>query len=262
MFNVSNRNDLLKQARWVALQWNKLERKHTKEIKKVLVKQYQDAIDYVMHGVGGESTGEAVRFHNQELTKVFSAMYMETSEIFHSNIMKNVKSTFKIERKATEARYYSKLNKWIRKQAGSRVVDVNNTTRKNIRSIIDKGMNKGMSNAEIASEIKDLSEISTPFRAARIARTETHTASMMAEVETLKDEDLMSGFKPLKIWSAVMDSRTRETHWNADLKYADNPIPMDEPFQVGDEWLMFPGDPSGSASEICNCRCFLTYRTQ
>lgn len=253
MFNARNRIDILKQARWVSLQWDKLERKHTKKIKQVLKKQYQDAIDYVMHGVGSDSSGEAVRFHNQELTKVFSAMYMETSEIFHLNIMKNIKSIFKIERKATEARYYSKLNKWIKKQAGERVTDVNKTTKKNIKSIIDRGMNEGLSNAQIASEIKELSEISTPFRAARIARTETHTASMMAEVETLKDEELMSGFKPLKIWSAVMDDRTRETHWDADIRYADDPIPMDEPFEVGDEFLMFPGDPSGSPENIINC---------
>jgi len=30
---------------------------------------------------------------------------------------------------------------------------------------------------------------------------------------------------------------------------------MDEPFTVGVDSLMYPGDPMGSAAEIINCEC-------
>ncbi len=34
---------------------------------------------------------------------------------------------------------------------------------------------------------------------------------------------------------------------------------MDEAFDVGGEQLMYPGDPAGSAGNICNCRCTVIY---
>lgn len=46
-------------------------------------------------------------------------------------------------------------------------------------------------------------------------------------------------------------SRTRKSHRkvNGDVQ------PLDKKFKVGDSWLMYPGDPSGEAKEIVNCRC-------
>jgi hypothetical protein len=32
-------------------------------------------------------------------------------------------------------------------------------------------------------------------------------------------------------------------------------VGLDEPFIVGGEQLMYPGDPAGSPGNICNCLC-------
>jgi hypothetical protein len=32
-------------------------------------------------------------------------------------------------------------------------------------------------------------------------------------------------------------------------------VPLDKPFNVSGQNLMFPGDPNGSAGNVINCRC-------
>lgn len=59
----------------------------------------------------------------------------------------------------------------------------------------------------------------------------------------------------LKRWVATGDSRTRPEHLEAHREYADNPIPVNEPFIVGGEELDYPGDPKGSPAMVINCRC-------
>ena len=56
---------------------------------------------------------------------------------------------------------------------------------------------------------------------------------------------------PKKEWNAILDSRTRETHAEADGQV----VGLMEYFQVGDSLLMFPGDTSANPdmSEIYNC---------
>ncbi len=51
------------------------------------------------------------------------------------------------------------------------------------------------------------------------------------------------------------DSKTREDHAEADGQE----VGMDEPFDVGGEQLMYPGDPAGSAGNVINCRCTVIY---
>ena len=55
-----------------------------------------------------------------------------------------------------------------------------------------------------------------------------------------------------KIWMAILDNRTRDSH--ARLDGAE--ISLDDAFDNG---LQRPRDPDGSFAEICNCRCSLKY---
>jgi hypothetical protein len=56
-----------------------------------------------------------------------------------------------------------------------------------------------------------------------------------------------------KQWVSQGDSRVRLAHLDADS----NTVPVDEPFRVGGELLMFPGDTSLGATpgNVINCRC-------
>ena len=52
-------------------------------------------------------------------------------------------------------------------------------------------------------------------------------------------------------WVSALDARTRPEHAEADGQV----VGVDEPFIVGGEKLMFPGDRNGSGWNIYNCRC-------
>lgn len=91
-------------------------------------------------------------------------------------------------------------------------------------------------------------------RGETIARTETHGA---AENTSFGAAGAVNRNQPLtKTWLATLDDRTRDTHADADGQT----VAYDEPFDVGGDSLDYPGDPSGSAEEVVNCRCSVTYQ--
>ena len=55
-----------------------------------------------------------------------------------------------------------------------------------------------------------------------------------------------------KVWIATFDFRTRDSH----RAVSGQRIPPDGVFANG---LRFPRDPEGSAAEVCNCRCSMSY---
>lgn len=88
----------------------------------------------------------------------------------------------------------------------------------------------------------------------RIARTEGHrvqTAATMDACYAAKDK----GADIVKQWDSTLDDRTRESHAAVDGQIRE----VDKPFSNG---LMYPGDPSGGAAEVVNCRCALLQRAR
>jgi hypothetical protein len=63
--------------------------------------------------------------------------------------------------------------------------------------------------------------------------------------------------KTMKVWNTIIDGREREWHNEANQTV----LPINEPFEVGGELLMYPLDTSlgASADNIANCRCTATY---
>lgn len=88
-------------------------------------------------------------------------------------------------------------------------------------------------------------------RAVTVARTETIGAlnagrhDAFAQVAADLDEDLE------QMWLSTIDARTRPAHAAADQQR----VPIGQPFTVGGASLMFPGDPTGPAAQVINCRC-------
>ncbi len=60
----------------------------------------------------------------------------------------------------------------------------------------------------------------------------------------------------MKMWDAKEDRHVRAAHDQADGQT----VGVNEPFIVGFEALMAPGDPSGSAWNVCGCRCRPRFR--
>lgn len=81
-------------------------------------------------------------------------------------------------------------------------------------------------------------------KAGVMAKTEVNTAANLGM--SLAAEEVGAG---KKTWITQRDEKVREQHVSLDGQTRD----MDTVYSNG---LQYPGDPSGQASEVVNCRCF------
>lgn len=118
--------------------------------------------------------------------------------------------------------------------------------KKSITQEISRGIASSLPYSDIARNISSVSKAPLS-RAKTIARTEGHriqqTSARDAQYAAKK-----RGADVLKQWDAALDGRTRDSHARVDGEIRE----LDEKFSNG---LMFPGDPSGGAAEVVNCRC-------
>ena len=89
-------------------------------------------------------------------------------------------------------------------------------------------------------------------RAINMAATESNAINCYGELA-----DAVKAGKSMKKWVTIMDGREREWHGEADGML----VPIDQPFEVGGELLMYPLDTSlgATADNIANCRCVAEY---
>lgn len=118
--------------------------------------------------------------------------------------------------------------------------------KKAISAEVTRGIATGMSYADIARNISNVSKAPLS-RAKTIARTEGH------RIQQESTRDAQQGAKSkgadvVKQWDATLDGKTRPSHKKVDGEIRE----VDEKFSNG---LDFPGDPSGKAGEVVNCRC-------
>lgn len=104
-------------------------------------------------------------------------------------------------------------------------------------------------------------------RSETIAATETQKAAEGAKRTTMANAPNISPavalgaivLRSFKQWVTRGDGKVRPDHSAADFQE----VPVDDPFFVGGELLMYPGDTSLGASlwNIINCRCVALYRS-
>lgn len=119
-----------------------------------------------------------------------------------------------------------------------------------MRSHIIKALESGKSRDEVLSDIKGI--INNRDRIERIARTEIHTAierGMWVAASLL-------GIRVRKTWISREDAVVRPAHAAAHGQT----VEVLDPFVVGGENLMHPGDSNASAKNRINCRCTTNYR--
>lgn len=125
-----------------------------------------------------------------------------------------------------------------------------------VATILD-GSQKAESTEQIAKRVDDILTFTGSEnwenRAKVIAQTETNrhfNGSTLAH-GLLREQAGDSSLS--KQWDTVMDNKERLEHRevNNDVQ------PLKQPFIVGEEPLLFPGDPAGSPSNVINCRCSL-----
>jgi hypothetical protein len=140
--------------------------------------------------------------------------------------------------------------------ARNRLVHTPDEVYAKVKDAVSEGTQNGRGIPEIAAHIKrELLDAGAPYwknRAVTVARTETIGAyngganDAFAAIVGEFPEDTFE-----KIWLATDDNRTRHTHNVADGQR----VPYNATFDVGGFSMAYPGDPTGPAEEVINCRC-------
>lgn len=123
-----------------------------------------------------------------------------------------------------------------------------------MNSAITQGIVQGETIPQIAKRIIDKTGESTYASAVRNARTAYTGAQNAGRMEGLHQAQAL-GIKVKKQWMATLDDRTRDTHADLDGQIRE----VDEPFEVDDMKIDYPGDPTADPSLVYNCRCTLVY---
>lgn len=151
----------------------------------------------------------------------------------------------------------SLLGDFLTVRIAGRIAEVEQTTRKRIASLIEKGISEGLGAREVAKTIRDDKQFNKN-RSLTIARTETVTSANQGRYMSA----LSSPYVKKKAWLPFADKRTRPTH----LAMLDVPfVDMDQLFWLQNlktgalESAQYPCDNSLSAGNSINCRCLIVF---
>lgn len=122
-----------------------------------------------------------------------------------------------------------------------------------VKAELQAGLDDGEGMHQLATRVRKVAGV-MPGRATVIARTEVHAAAEQGSLAQVQ----LGGFTDAecsKRWLATDDVRTREEHWKANGQV----VGITQPFDVWGEGLQFPGDPTGRAENVIQCRCTMEY---
>lgn len=134
---------------------------------------------------------------------------------------------------------------------GRRITEITELTRTEIMRSLAESHAAGLSIPHAARAMAKDVRATNVNRATLIARTEFIGAQNGASLAAVRIADVATS----KTWLATNDARTRIDHADA----SGQTVPLQDAFSVGGVEMMFPGDQSAPADEVCNCRCTITY---
>jgi hypothetical protein len=226
----------------------RISKAHETRIRRELVAQYRTAATAV------EAGRKPPKLAGDRLTTAVASLMRDAYEQFGKRTATAIKDSQGRAGKravAMSPEFEAALGVYIRTYSARKVKDVDATTKARIARLIQIGIDEGLTNAEVAASIREAALIDSAYRSAVIARTESHAAAMAGSFESALETDVVIE----KEWISAEDERTRDgVDSEFDHTSVDN-VPMEQPFIVSGEELMFPGDPAGSPGNVINCRC-------
>ena len=200
------------------------------------------------------------------IQKLHLAMGVKMAQISSKVVKRSVKGHYEaLEVKSAETDLFSyTILQYLQTQGLDQLAyDITNTTKDQIRRYLVQSAEQNLTLPETIVLLRGAGI--TDYRAELIARTETGRAANIGSMTGA----VSTGLVTMKEWIAAKDNRTRRIprdqfdHLNMDgIK-----IPMDATFKLqnkkgGFEFMLHPCDSSGSAADVCNCRCTLGYEAQ
>ena len=229
------------------------EKRQLSKVKKYYKSEYKKGIEsFVSEG----QTNFALLFDDKDLLKIYRDIYTDIGLRFAKWYARN---NDKYLTKGVNPNQY--VDQWTNKFASfgsavgaQRVTLVSGTAKKTLIGITQQLMRDpefmSLGNQQKGRILNSQFSRYTNNQAERLVRTEATAAANFATMESATT--IFPGAQMRKEWIASFDDRTRSTHSEAG---SSDPIPYNDPFMVGGSFLMYPGDPSGPAAEVINCRC-------
>jgi uncharacterized protein with gpF-like domain len=136
--------------------------------------------------------------------------------------------------------------------ATNRLAGVGDTVYDLIRRRTARAIERGATNEQLKREIERIGRFSE-FRADTVARTEVGMAYGAGDNNGMV---ALGEFGPAeKEWLGTFDGRSRPWHAEASGQRR----PMNQPFDVGGEQMMYAKQSGASARNVVNCRCTTLY---
>lgn len=184
------------------------------------------------------------RFAADKIRTTLNAHYTAVIEEFGLRILRDRKQETQFERL---------IKSYIIEQGATRVVGITDTTVGQLQRVIRAGEADGIGVERIGRNIFESMRGSfSRYRAATIARTETHNAASYANHMVNRNLKIPN---QKKRWVSTADARTRQTHAAANGTEVD----INEDFIIGGVPMSYTGDPRGGAANVINCRCVTLY---
>lgn len=237
--------------------YNNFRKRKVKQFAPSIYKALQAQIKYYIE------TQDLVNLPQAPMQEALSELYTETGrqwamQTYYSILkdagVKHTTPAVMVKRNAAfglNEDFVNAILEFFRTDLFNTVTNITETTRNQIRQIVEEGVQQQLSLDQIINNL--LSSDITKNRAALIARTETMKAANYGEQAGAN----RTGLQTRKEWISVRDHRTRHDHINVDGSI----VPDDKPFNVGGYLMMRPGSDKTTdgqrvpAREICNCRC-------
>lgn len=215
---------------------------------KIYQKGYQDALKKQINSILDNMQVEEFETVADYLNKCYEEGFLGAVYDIHGQ---GIPVMFPIDQEAVvrAVQLDSKISKGLYQRLGE---DIDLLKRK-ITAQVSRGISTGMSFEQVSQQLSAYTNIGFN-NAVRIARTEGHRIQVQSGMDACyKAKE--KGADVVKQWDSTLDGSTRESHQKVDGEIRE----LDKPFSNG---LMFPGDPSGGAAEVVNCRCALLQRAK
>ena len=200
------------------------------------------------------------------IQKLHLAMGVKMAQISSKVVKRSVKGHYEaLEVKSAETDLFSyTILQYLQTQGLDQLAsDITQTTKDQIRRYLIQSAEQNLTLPESIALLRNAGI--TDYRAELIARTETGRAANIGSMVGATSTGLVT----VKEWIAAKDNRTRRIprdqfdHYNMDGKK----LPIDETFKLqnkkgGFDLMLHPCDSTGSAGDVCNCRCTLGYEAQ
>lgn len=219
---------------------------------------------------GSDEILESLRSGRGEISAPFSQRVYELINSLYLDVVERViplMSEFLEELKNDENTALRIVSDYTNELPRDTARSVLQTTLTQIRAMVNGGLATGQSADDAFGAVIDKIPRLAQARAAVITRTEAHSLGQFAAYSLA----VRSQIPMIKRWNTTKDEFTRDFGFSGKVSEFNHRVmdgeemPLLGSFQVprrdgSFELLRFPGDPAGSAGNVINCRCILTFR--